>query len=131
MEVESPLVLVVDDNPAILDLTSFVLMHAGYRTETLDCGAKVLQSVVAHRPDLILLDLMMPDMNGFTVLTQLRAHAATKDIPVVILTAADPELGRRAVERYGADAYWRKHEIEPCTLRERVNSVIENHRKYA
>jgi len=126
MERDSPLVLVVDDNLAMLDLTSVTLLHAGYRTETADGGADVMRRVNEHRPDLILLDLMMPDVDGFTVLLQLRGDPKTRDIPVIVVSAADKELGRKAVEDYGADAFWGKHEIDIFTLRERVASVLRN-----
>ena len=126
MQSDSPLILVVDDNPAMLELTSFTLLAGGYRTETSDSGALVMQRVAEHRPDLILLDLMMPGIDGFAVLRLLRAEPTTRDIPVVVLSAADETLGMRALEHYGADPFWGKHEINLSTLRERVASVIRS-----
>lgn len=80
-------ILVVDDEPEICNVLRLCLENEGYQVATAGTGREALASVAAERPDLILLDVVMPDMNGFEVLKRLRADAATADIVVVFLTA--------------------------------------------
>lgn len=90
-------VLVVDDDPGILDMHSRLIEQSGHKVFTARNGREALDSVVQKIPDLILLDLMMPEMDGFAVLEELRARETTRDIPVIILTArilSDADLDR-------------------------------------
>ncbi len=80
-------VLVVDDDPAILDLHSRLVRQIGCQATTARNGREALESVQRARPDLILLDLMMPEMDGFAVLDALQSREALRSIPVIILTA--------------------------------------------
>jgi signal transduction histidine kinase/DNA-binding response OmpR family regulator len=95
-------VLVVDDDPGILDLHCRLVEQNGCRTIKARNGREALDAIEQTRPDLILLDLMMPVMDGFAVLDALRSRVATRDIPVIILTArvlseADVERCNRGV----------------------------------
>jgi len=95
-------VLVVDDDPGILDLHCRLVAQAGCRAVCARNGREALESVEAFKPDLILLDLMMPELDGFAVLDALRAREATRSIPVIVLTArlldeADVERLNRGV----------------------------------
>jgi signal transduction histidine kinase/DNA-binding LacI/PurR family transcriptional regulator/CheY-like chemotaxis protein len=95
-------VLVVDDDPGILDIHCRLVERVGCRTITARNGREALAVLEHTRPDLILLDLMMPEMDGFAVLDVLREREATRDIPVIILTArmlteADLERCNRGV----------------------------------
>jgi YesN/AraC family two-component response regulator len=90
-------VLVVDDDPGILDLHSRLIEQTGRQVVTARNGCEALAQVEVQMPDLILLDLMMPEMDGFAMLDELRAKESTRDIPVVILTAhplSDADLDR-------------------------------------
>jgi YesN/AraC family two-component response regulator len=90
-------ILIVDDDPGILDMHSRLVEQAGRRAMTARNGLEALKLVEEQAPDLILLDLMMPEMDGFTVLDELRARESTRDIPVIILTArllSDADLER-------------------------------------
>ncbi len=90
-------ILVIDDDPGILDLHSRLVAQTGRRVITARNGREALALVEQQTPDLILLDLMMPEMDGFAVLDELRARESTRDIPVVILTArllSDADLER-------------------------------------
>ena len=80
-------VLLVDDDPAVLDLHRRLVEEAGCRTVMARNGKEALDMLKTVRPDLILLDLMMPELDGFAVLDELRSWEATRDIPVIILTA--------------------------------------------
>lgn len=83
---ERPTVLVVDDTPANLSLLSNLLKEH-YRVKVANNGHKALELVAAALPDLVLLDIMMPDMDGYEVCRQLKANSRTRDIPVIFITA--------------------------------------------
>jgi len=90
-------VLIVDDDPSILDMHSRLVQQTGRQTLTAHNGREALDVLSQTHPDLILLDLMMPEMDGFAVLDALRSRDATRDIPVIILTArllSDADLER-------------------------------------
>jgi two-component system sensor histidine kinase/response regulator len=81
------LVLVVDDNEVNRDLYREALIAKGYKVLTADDGIKGLEAALRHVPDLILLDIMMPGMDGFKVCSKLKNTAATRDVPVIFITA--------------------------------------------
>ena len=82
-----PYILSVDDEQDVTDLVKFHLTRAGYDVTTAASGREALDSIAFRSPDLILLDLMLPDIDGFGVCEILRREARTATIPVVILTA--------------------------------------------
>ncbi len=82
-------ILIVDDEPANLSVLTHVL-QAQYRVRAVNSGERALQvAATVPRPDLILLDVMMPGMDGYAVLARLKSHLATCDIPVIFVTAMD------------------------------------------
>ncbi len=85
---------IVDDNPENLALLSTVLVKHGYEVRTAISGALALKSALKHPPDLILLDIMMPGMNGYEVCKQLKANEVTHNIPVIFLSALDQVLDK-------------------------------------
>ena len=84
-----PLILAVDDDPAVLDLLSRNLVREGYSVRTASNGRDALRLAQELKPRLITLDVMMPSMDGWSVLTALKADAATRDIPVVMVSIID------------------------------------------
>jgi PleD family two-component response regulator len=94
-----PRVLIADDNPQGLELLEAYLIDTDYDIETAADGEETLRKVNAWRPDLILLDVMMPKISGFEVCKRLRADPATRDTAVLMITALDqPSDIDRAVE---------------------------------
>jgi YesN/AraC family two-component response regulator len=90
-------VLVVDDDPGILDMHSRLVEQTGRQAVTARNGREALNLIEGQIPDLVLLDLTMPEMDGFAVLDELRTRESTRDIPVIILTArllSDADLER-------------------------------------
>lgn len=83
----SPLILLVEDNPAIYKLVSFKLRKSGYRFEHRDNGLDGLQAIQTYLPDLVILDVMLPSMNGFEILRQVREDPRTEDLKVIMLTS--------------------------------------------
>lgn len=99
-------ILIVDDDPSILELLEIVFGDIGYDVLVTVDGRHALDQVARRRPDLILLDLMMPVMNGWDVMRHLRADDATAAIPV-ILVSADQHVGKKA-EEMGAEGFCAK-----------------------
>jgi DNA-binding response OmpR family regulator len=107
-------ILIVDDEPFNVDYLEQVLEELGYATISAGNGREALEKVAAEPPDLILLDVMMPVMDGFTVCRRLKAHDATRLIPIVIMTALDAVADRVQGIKAGADDFLTKpvHEEE-------------------
>ena len=87
-------ILVVDDEPDITALVAYHLAKAGYRVSTAARGPEALKAAVDERPDIVILDLMLPGMSGYDVLAELRARAETRDVGVILLTARKQEADR-------------------------------------
>jgi DNA-binding response OmpR family regulator len=96
-------ILVVDDNELNLDLVSKILELDGYEVATADSGDVALEKVGVFKPDLALLDVMMPDMNGFELCRRLRQLPVSMNMPVIMLTAASGEEDRIQAKKVGAN----------------------------
>jgi len=120
-------ILVVDDNASNRDLLSRRLQREGYRVTSAEGGASALAMIAAEGFDLVLLDLMMPGMSGFEVLSRLKADGGTRHIPVIMISALD-ELDStvRCIEA-GAEDYLPKP-FNPVLLRARINACLEKKR---
>lgn len=116
-------VLVVDDEPDIVALVAYHLAKNGYRVATASSGPEALDSARRERPALVVLDLMLPGMSGSEVLTALRAAEATRDLPVLMLTARREEADRIAGLTLGADDYLTKP-FSPQELVLRVTAIL-------
>ena len=120
---QSPRILVVDDQPQNLKLLEQLLMLNGYQAITAASGAECLEKVASEKPDLVLLDVVMPNMSGYDVCRAIRADPATGLLPVVMVTALDPSEERvRGIEA-GADDFLSKP-INPAELLARVKSLL-------
>ena len=101
----TPKVLIVDDDPDIRDLLSFSFGFAGFEIHTARDGAAVLDVVEARRPDLVVLDWMMPGMNGLEVCRLLRSSERDEHLPVIMLSARTSEQDKRDGEAAGVTGY--------------------------
>ena len=116
-------ILVVDDEPDILSVLVYHLSREGYRVGTAVNGPGALSTAESERPDLIILDLMLPGMDGYQVLRELQERETTRQIPVILLTARREEEERIKGFEIGADDYITK----PFSARElilRVSAVL-------
>lgn len=113
-------VLVVDDEPMVREVVCTYLGREGYATVEATDGEQALGAVESDNPDLILLDVMLPKLDGYSVLSQLREHT---DVPVIMLTARDAEVDRVLGLELGADDYVVKP-FSPRELAARVRSVL-------
>ena len=118
-----PLVLVADDDPDILALVRFRLERDGYEVLSAPDGETALDLAIARTPDLAVLDVMMPRLDGYEVTRKLREHGPTTTIPIILLTARvqEPDL-ERGFEA-GADDYVTKP-FSPQALGERVQAAL-------
>jgi phosphate regulon transcriptional regulator PhoB len=120
-------VLVVEDEPDIRDLVVLHLTREGFRCRTASNGIEALREVRAGRPDLVVLDLMLPEMDGLEVCRRLRAEPATAGISIIMLTAKADEVDRVVGLEIGADDYVAKP-FSPKELVARVRAVLRRSR---
>ncbi|NQD36717.1 two-component system response regulator [Permianibacter sp. IMCC34836] len=118
-----PVILIVDDTPDNLTLMSG-LLREHYRVKVANSGAKALQLVSDQVPDLILLDIMMPDLDGYAVLRQLKAAASSRQVPVIFLTAKSEIEDERLGLELGAVDYITKP-ISPPIVLARVHTHLQ------
>jgi two-component system phosphate regulon response regulator PhoB len=116
-------ILVVDDEPDITALVAYHLAKASYRVTTAANGRDALRAAREERPDLMVLDLMLPGLSGYDVLAELRGQDETKDIGVIVLTARKDEPDRIKGLSLGADDYLPKP-FSPHELVLRVGAVL-------
>jgi len=98
-------VLVAEDEPGILESLDFILRRAGWSISTVTDGEAALDAVRDLHPRVMVLDLMLPKRTGFEVLNQMKADKATRDVPVLILTAKGQQRDRQIAEELGADGF--------------------------
>ena len=101
-------ILVVEDQPEIMKLECILLQSRGYRVKGVSDGKSALDYIAEHSPDLVLLDIMIPGIDGFEVCRQIKSNEATKGIPVIMLTAKMTRADMAKGEQVGADAYMTK-----------------------
>jgi CheY-like chemotaxis protein len=123
-------ILLVEDNPANLELARYLLAAAGYDVLLAVHGAQGLDLARAERPDLIISDLQMPVMDGYTLLTELRRDAACRAIPVVALTAFSMPGDEARVMQAGFDGYLSKP-IEPEQFTAQIADILASARPTA
>jgi two-component system phosphate regulon response regulator PhoB len=116
-------ILVVDDEPDITALVAYHLAKAGYRVSTAANGTDALRSAREERPDVVVLDLMLPGLSGYEVLQEMRKREETRDVGVILLTARREEADRIRGLSLGADDYLTKP-FSPHELALRVAALL-------
>lgn len=114
-----PSVLIVDDSPTEVHVFQRMLEHNGFTVETASDGESGIRKAQQLRPDLILMDIVMPGINGFQATRKLHRNSATANIPIVIVTTKDQDTDRIWGLRQGAKGYI----IKPVSERELVRCV--------
>lgn len=124
-------ILIIDDDPDILDALTMVLEDKGYQVVTARDGIDGLANIKAEKPDLLILDLLMPKMDGFAICKELKepSWAEFEDMPILILTSIREEASRRRYEletglKLNVDDYVEKP-FSPDVLLERVGRLLE------
>jgi len=118
----SKTILIVEDEKPILDILKFNIQKEGYNVVTAQDGVKALEMEQKHNPDLILLDVMLPELNGFEVCSRIREHSNT---PIIMLTALGDETDKIKGLELGADDYITK----PFSVRELFARIKANTRR--
>jgi len=128
-------ILVVDDDPDMRDAITIILESRGYQIVTAQDGLEALANLKAEKPDLMMLDLLMPKMDGFAVMKELQdvRWAKYREIPILILSSVREEASRRRYELETAltlevDDYVEKP-IAPDVLLERVGKLLQKRKK--
>jgi len=115
----NPTLLIVDDEPNILLSLEFLMKREGYQVHLARDGVEALEAIAAQRPDLVLLDVMMPRKTGFEVCQEVRANEALKSTRILMLTAKGRDTDVAKGLALGADAYMTK----PFSTKELVEKV--------
>ena len=115
-------ILIVEDDPKSLKLTRDILQASGYTTIEATDGKQGVESAKAKKPDLILMDIMMPVMDGYTACHAIKTDEATRKIPVVMLTAMGYELNKELAKSLNADGYITK----PFTPQELLGVISQS-----
>jgi two-component system phosphate regulon response regulator PhoB len=116
-------ILVVDDEPDITALVAYHLAKAGFRVSTAGNGPDALKAAREERPDIVILDLMLPGVSGYDVLAELRRREETREVGVILLTARRDEVDRIRGLSLGADDYLTKP-FSPPELSLRVRALL-------
>ncbi|MCF3593901.1 response regulator [Rhodobacteraceae bacterium LMO-12] len=101
-------VLLIEDEPNIIEAISFILSRDGWKVDTHSNGQTAIETVRAKRPDLVILDVMLPGMSGYDILRGLRDTGDTVDLPVLMLTARGQTKDREMAEKIGANRFMTK-----------------------
>lgn len=113
-------VLIVDDDLGTGRCLAMLIRQLGHQAEFVESGSKALDYLSHHRPDLVILDVMMPGIDGLEVLRRMRADPSTATLPVVIFSAmSDPQF-RQTVRGLGANDYWVKASLDFRSLESRL-----------
>jgi DNA-binding response OmpR family regulator len=120
---QQPVVLAADDDEDILELVAFRLERSGYTVLRARDGEEALRVALEAKPDLAVLDVMMPKLDGFELTRRLRADDATSRMPIILLTARAQDADVQAGFDAGADDYLRKP-FSPQELRARVQAIL-------
>ncbi|MGM0594292.1 MAG: twitching motility response regulator PilH [Pseudomonadota bacterium] len=116
-------ILIVDDSPTEIHVLSSILEKLGHTVLTAENGELGIAKAKEDKPDLILMDVVMPGMNGFQATRQLTKDAETADIPIIIVTTKDQETDRVWGLRQGAKDYLTKPVEEPMLV-EKINNLL-------
>jgi CheY-like chemotaxis protein len=117
-------ILIVDDNDMNLVLLSKILELEGHQVTTAQNGVEAIQSAEKILPDLVILDVMMPDMNGYELCRKMRQSPLIKKIPIVMLTALSEERERAQALEAGANDIWTKP-FDMGLFRKRIGELIK------
>lgn len=98
-------VLIIDDSPSQLANQQRILLQAGHQTLTADGGQKGIDIAQSEQPDIILMDVVMPDINGFQATRKLSRHPSTENIPIIMVTTKDQTTDKVWAQRQGAAGY--------------------------
>jgi CheY-like chemotaxis protein len=112
-------ILIVEDEPKNMKLTRDLLKISGFETIEAVDGKEGVEKAKSAKPNLILMDIMMPKMDGYAACSEIKSNEATKNIPVIMLTAVGFDLNKRLAKQMGANGYVTK----PFSLQQLMNAI--------
>ena len=118
-------ILIVDDSPTQISAISKILLKQGFDIITAEDGATGVEKASSEQPDVILMDVVMPNLNGFQATRQITKNPETSHIPVIMLTSKDQETDKVWAERQGASDYLTKPPRE-ADLLVKIKAALEN-----
>ena len=116
-------ILVIDDEPALHRLVQIILEVEGFEIVGMGNQEEAAEAVASGKPDLIILDIMMPEVDGFEILRMLKGDEETRDIPVIVLTVRNMEEDVRKAKSLGAEIYMTKP-FQPSELVDAVHAAL-------
>ena len=119
-------ILAVDDEPVNLKLVESALAPRGYKIITANNGKEAVNLAHIHKPDLILMDILMPEMDGYDASSEIRKDPKTRDIPIIMLTSVGYDLNKKLAEAIGVDGYI----VKPFMIDDlitKINETLQNH----
>src|SRR3990167_9285690 len=122
-------ILMVDDDKMLIDLYKERLELAGYQVEISRDGEEGLAKVHEVKPDIVLLDIMMPKVNGYEALASIKSDPATKDVPVIILSALMRDVNKSKAVESGADDYILRENAVPADVIQKIEAVLKKYHK--
>lgn len=125
MRDKKSIVILIDDDKWITDLYGEKLREEDFNIFTANNGKEGVKLINLYKPDLILLDIVMPGGDGFYVLKEIKKKEETKNIPVIVLTNLSNEEDRKNAERLGADYYMVKINYTPDKVAEKIREVLK------
>lgn len=122
-------VLMADDDKMLIDMYNERLQLAGYQVTICRNGEEAITKVKETKPDIILLDIMMPKLNGYETLASIKSDPTTKDIPIIMLSALMRDFNREKAVEAGADDYLIKSEAMPADVITKIEQVLQKYQK--
>ncbi len=116
-------ILIAEDSPTAIEMLKRALAPLGHAIDTAGDGEEAQRKISNERPDLLILDIIMPKLNGFQLCRSIRANPALKDLPIIIVTSMDRESDRYWGLKQGADEYLVKP-VDPAVLVAKVRSYL-------
>jgi len=119
-------ILLIEDDPIIIRMYKIQLKKSGYEVAVAGTGKEGLEKSSSEKPDLIVLDLVLPEMDGFKVLEKIKNNPQTKHIPVVVLSNLGKEANIQRGVDLGASAYLIKAQLKPSQVLEKIKQILNS-----
>lgn len=126
MEESPKKILLVEDDQMIIDMYKMRFEEEGFEVLITDRGSEAMEMASSQKPAAVLLDVILPEIDGFSILQSLKSSLDTKAIPVILLTNLGQESDREKGHQLGADDYFVKSQHTPAEIIQKVNSLIIN-----
>jgi len=118
-------ILLVEDDSMIVEMYKLRFEEEGYEVSVTDKGSEAIEIAKRDQPDLILLDIILPEIDGFSILREIKSDGSTKKIPVLLLTNLSQETDQQKGTESGADGYFIKAQHTPADLMNEIKKILK------